>query len=98
AAARGRIVSYWKYRSLPYPEPGIRLIPQDALATCDVQLTTLQAELDEAVVELDRHFSELVAAARERLGTLFNPSDYPASLRGLFAVAWDYPAVEPPDY
>ena len=31
--------------SLPYPEPGIRLIRQDDIPTFTVQLTTLQAEL-----------------------------------------------------
>ena len=38
------------------------------------------------------------AAAAPRLGTLFNPGDYPATLVGLFGVRWDYPKIEPPDY
>ena len=84
--------------SLPYPEPGIRLIRQDDIATFDVQMTTLQAELDEAVTQLDQHFGELKAAARERLGRLYNSADYPDSLRGLFELEYDFPAVEPPDY
>jgi hypothetical protein len=50
------------------------------------------------VQNLDRHFGELKQAAAERLGSLFNPSDYPETLVGLFDVAWDFPAVEPPDY
>ena len=37
-------------------------------------------------------------AARQRLGSLYNPADYPASLEGMFAVSWDFPSVEPPDY
>jgi hypothetical protein len=49
-------------------------------------------------VRLDEHYAQLRAAARDRLGRLFNAADYPATLFGLFAVAWDYPAVEPPDY
>jgi len=32
------------------------------------------------------------------LGSLFNPTDYPTSLLGLFQVSWDYPALEPPEY
>ena len=36
--------------------------------------------------------------ACERLGSLFNPADYPDSLRSLFDVTWDFPNVEPPSY
>ena len=97
-AVRTRIVSYFKGISLPYPEPAIRLLRQDDIQTFDVQMTTLRSDLDEAVEKLDEHYSELREAARERLGTLFNEGDYPDSLRGLFAVEYDFPSVEPPDY
>ena len=97
-SVRGRVLATWKGITLPYPEPGIRLIRQDDIARFDVQLTTLRAELAEAVAQLDEHYSELQIAARERLGTLFNSADYPASLTGMFALDWDYPSVEPPDY
>ena len=95
---RNRILSLWKGLSLPYPEPGIRLIRQDDIQPFTVQLTTLKAELEEAVWRLDEHFAELKSAARQRLGRLFNSDDYPQSLRGLFDVSWDFPSVEPPDY
>jgi hypothetical protein len=95
---RGRAIAYWKGISLPFPEPGIRLIRQDDLAAVDVQLTSHKAELDEAVWRLDEHFDELKNAARRRLGRLYNPADYPESLRGLFDLAWDFPSVEPPAY
>lgn len=97
-AVRNRIVQYWKGVSLPYPEPGLRLIRQDDVQTLNVQLTTLRAELDDAVVLLDDEFDALKDAARQRLGSLYNAADYPASLRGLFAVEWDFPSIEPPDY
>lgn len=95
---RSRIVSLWKAMSLPYPEPGIRLIRQSQIETFNEQLTLLQQELAEAVAGLDEHYTELKSAARERLGSLFNPADYPASLQGMFQVAWDFPSVEPPEY
>ena len=95
---RGRLISYWKGISLAYPEPGIRLIRQDDIQTFSVHMTTLKAELEEAVQRLDEHFAELKTAARQRLGSLYNPADYPGSLRGLFGVEWDFPSVEPPDY
>lgn len=97
-AVKGRIISLWKSMSLPYPEPGIRLLRQDQIEMFNAQMESLKGELDEAVRQLDEHYAELKSAARGRLGSLFNPADYPASLLGLFQVAWDYPSVEPPDY
>ena len=43
-------------------------------------------------------YEEVKADARQRLGRLFNAADYPTEVRGLFAVAWDFPSVEPPSY
>jgi hypothetical protein len=97
-AVRNRAVSLWRGMSLPYPEAGIRLIRQDDIQSFDVQLTTLRQELDEAVSHLDAHYAELRSAARERLGRLYNPADYPESVRGLFKLEYDFPSVEPPDY
>jgi hypothetical protein len=97
-AVRGRMIAFWRGISLPFPDPGVRLIRQDDIARFDVQLTTLKAELAEAVADLEEHYTELRQAARDRLGRLFNPADYPPTLSGLFDVAWDFPSVEPPDY
>lgn len=95
---KGRIQSLWKAMSLPYPEPGLRLIRQDQIEAFNTQMEILQEELDEAVRQLDLHYAELKSAARQRLGTLYNAADYPESLRGMFQVSWDFPSVEPPDY
>jgi hypothetical protein len=97
-AVRGRACAYWKSLSLPFPEPGIRLIRQTDIGMLDMQMTTFKAELSEAVQDLAEHFDVLKSAARRRLGSLYNPADYPESLRGLFDVTWDYPSVEPPTY
>ena len=54
--------------------------------------------MHEAVHPLDERLERMKADARERLGSLFNVTDYPASLDGLFAVEWDFPSVEPSEY
>ena len=69
-AVRGKIAAYWKSLSLPYPEPGTRLIKQTEAEAFAQQMDDYRVELDNAVAELDRHFHELKRAARERLGTL----------------------------
>jgi hypothetical protein len=97
-AIRGKVDACWKGQSLPFPEPGVRLIKHDSVEGFAAQMTDFRAELDDAVANLDRHYGELKQAARERLGSLFNPSDYPDTLVGLFGLTWDFPNVEPPDY
>ncbi|MFI5379032.1 MAG: hypothetical protein ACHRHE_07040, partial [Tepidisphaerales bacterium] len=95
---RTRIQGYWRNLSLPYPEPGMRLIRQEDIQTFNEAMAGFKAELTAAVEELDRHFAELKDAARQRLGSLYNPADYPESLSGLFEVTWDFPSVQPPEY
>ena len=97
-AIRGAIQSYWRGVSLPYPEPGLRLIRQDRIGAFDDQLHMYREELADAVAALQDEYGALQQAARQRLGKLFCVSDYPASLTELFAVEWDFPSVEPPDY
>ncbi len=95
---RGQAIHFWKSVSLPYPEPGIRLIRQNQIADFDARISRFRRELEVAVEELDLYYDELRQAARDRLGDLFDVSDYPPTLIGMFAIEHDFPSVEPPDY
>ncbi len=95
---RGKVISFWKSMSLPYPESGIRLIRQDRIGGFTAQMREFQDELAESVSNLDRHYSELKNAARHRLGSLYNPRDYPESLSAMFGIEFDFPSVEAPQY
>jgi hypothetical protein len=95
---RSQTIAYWKEVSLPFPEPGIRLIRLDAIEEFNRKMALYQVQLEEAVRTLDQHYEELRNAARERLGELFDPADYPATLVGMFAIEHDFPSVEPPQY
>ena len=97
-AVRGKAQSYLKSLSLPYPEPGIRLIRQDRVEEFTDKMRGFQDELVEAVEALDRRYPELKATARQKLVNLYNPGDYPSTLTGLFGISYDFPSVEPPDY
>ena len=97
-AIRGKAQSYLKSLSLPYPEPGIRLIRQDRVEEFTDKMRGFQDELVEAVEALDRRYPELRATARQKLVNLYNPGDYPSTLTGLFGISYDFPSVEPPDY
>ncbi|MCE9534146.1 MAG: hypothetical protein K8T89_23965 [Planctomycetes bacterium] len=97
-AVRNQIGEYWRSISLPFPEPGLRLIQQERLDEFQEKMTGFKRELDAAVRDLDRHFDAMKSAARDRLGRLFNSNDYPSTLIGLFDVSWDFPSVQAPEY
>lgn len=97
-AVKGRATAYWRSLSLPYPEPGVRLIRRDQVAAFTATMADYQQELATAVGELDRQLESLKSAAQARLGRLFNASDYPASLTDQFELSWEFPSLEPPDY
>ncbi len=97
-SVRGQVESYWRSLTLPYPEPGVRLIKQGRVDEFVRRMAGYRADLEHAVAALDRHHAELKEAARHRLGSLYNDADYPETLVGLFGLAWDFPALEPPDY
>jgi len=71
---------------------------QDQIDDFNQRMRLYVQQLEECVDELNDHFSELKTLARNRLGSLFNESDYPSTLRGAFGISWDFPAVEPPNY
>ena len=97
-SVKSQATSYYKGVSLPFPEPGLRLIRQDHVDTIQNKMLSLQSELADAVVVLDAQFGELTTEARDRLGDLFDPTDYPTSLAGAFQIEWSFPTVEAPEY
>src|SRR5260221_120133 len=84
--------------TLPFTEPGVRLLRQSDIDSFVHNMEGLRGRLAEAEAELDSAYGEIKADARRRLGRLFNPKDYPEEVRGLFHVAWDFPSIEPPNY
>jgi hypothetical protein len=95
---RTRIINYWRGLTLPYVEAGVRLIRQSDIEAFVHTLEVFRGDLTEAEAGLNAAYAEIQGDARRRLGRLYNPSDYPPEVRGLFAVEWDFPAVEPPSY
>ncbi len=95
---RRRIVGEWKNATLPHPEVGVRLIKRDDIDAFTQRLDVLRNELKEAEQELNAHFDEIRLQAQQRLGDLYDESDYPRTLVGWFDVTWDFPSVDPPEY
>lgn len=95
---KNSIRHYWQSVTLPYVESGVRLLKRSSVAEFSARLEAYAAELAEAVTELDNVYSELLDEAQRRLGSLYNPADYPASLREAFSVSSDFPNLSAPDY
>ena len=95
---RTRVVNYWRGLTLPYTEPGIRLIRQSDVQPFVTTMGSSRGELVQAEADLNGVYGQIKADARTRLGRLYNPGDYPPEVRGLFNVEWDFPSVEPPSY
>src|SRR5262245_39735225 len=95
---RSRVVSYWKGLTLPYTEAGVRLIRQSDIPAFVRTMEDFREELTGAEADLNSVYGQIKEDSRQRLGRLFNPSDYPEQVRGLFGVDWEFPSVEPPGY
>lgn len=88
----------WESITLPYPEPGIRLIREDRVLSFNDRMVDYRSKLLQAVDNLDDVYYSLRVEASRSLGSLYNESDYPITLRGLFDVSWEFPNVTPPEY
>jgi hypothetical protein len=97
-SVRTRLVNYWRVVTLPYTDPGVRLLRQSDLEAFVHCMEGFRDELADGEVELNSVYDQLKTDARRRLGRLFNPADYPSEVQGLFGLEWDFPSVEPPSY
>lgn len=95
---RHRIGRFWRSLTLPYTEPGVRLIRQADIEAFVHTMEGFRDELVQGEQDLNAVYDEIQADARRRLGRLYNAADYPAEIQGLFGVVWDFPAIEPPSY
>jgi hypothetical protein len=97
-AIKSQAAGYWRSMTLPYPQDGIRLIKQSDVEAFETRMRSFREQLKAAEANLQLEYDTLKNAAREKLGSLFNSSDYPTSLEGVFDVKWEYPAVDAPNY
>jgi hypothetical protein len=98
AAVRSEASGYWRTVTLPFPESGIRLLPQNSLGLFANTMAGYREKLQEAVQELAAQYDAMKSEAQRRLGSLFNPSDYPQTLDGMFDLEVSYPTIDPPAY
>lgn len=95
---RQRATSYWRSMTVPYPEPGTRLIRRGQVDVFSRKMEEFADDLKSAAAKLQEKYEELRSRAAQQLGELFNPTDYPPSIGGEFGMEWDFPSVDPPEY
>jgi len=97
-AIRTKIANHWRGSTLPYTEPGVRLLRRSDIASFVAAMEEFRDELILAEAALDAVYDDIKNDARRRLGRLFDPRDYPTRVVGLFQIEWDFPSIEPPSY
>jgi len=98
ARVRSEASGYWRAGTLPFPEAGLRLLPQAKLPAFDARMAQYRQELSDVARELSSQYDTIKSEAERRLGTLYSASDYPTALDGLFDLEVTYPTIEPPAY
>jgi hypothetical protein len=90
--------AYWKSMTLPYVEPGVRLLRHDLVLEFEQTMRRISESLTPSLENLQANLGEIREQAQQELGTLFNAQDFPNDVRGLYRIAWNYPNTEPPNY
>ena len=83
--------------SLPFPEPGVRLIPREQIDRSTARDDRLPRRAGRAVGCLDDHYSEL-KDGRSPVWAACSTHRLPALAAGMFGLEWDFPSTEPPEY
>lgn len=96
---KSRIQALWRENTLPWIEPGCRLMQKILLESFQKDIFQPEKEaLLAAVKNLNDRWPEILEDAPQRLGKLYCAQDYPKTLEGLFDVYLGFPNLEPPGY
>jgi hypothetical protein len=97
-ALRGEAREVWVRSTLPYVEPGVRLLRRDRVGEMAATFAATHGQVCEAADVLQAQRGRLLSEAEERLGSLFSVGDYPETFANAFGLDVTFPNVEPPDY
>lgn len=95
---RRTATQYWQDQTVPYPEPSVRLLRKSQVDPFVHRMNELKGELAKAAEGLQEAWEQLREQARQELGELFCEDDYPEDVSCEFALEWDFPAIQPPEY
>jgi len=79
-----------KKQALPFPISGLNLVPKEQISAIENQLQDLRHEFNANVRMFMRNYATARSEAREALGDLFDPLDYPIDPADRFSFHWQY--------
>lgn len=92
------ITGYFKHSTVPFPEPGVRLLPMDKLEAFEKFMDEQREAMREAAEDLQDSYDQVRDKARQDLGQLFDDSDYPTDIASQFSVSNNVENLAPPDW
>lgn len=95
---QSRVKDYWHSNTLPWVDPGIRLLKRTDLQTFTETMDHFSLDLEAAAQTFGEHYEEVLQEARSMLGPLWHRSDYPQHTTGLFGLSYSFPNLAPPSY
>ena len=82
--------------ALPFPIASVHLVPKENLEMIDEQLQLFKDKFWEQFYEFEAIYGDALDEASEKLGSLYNESDYPTDIRSKFNFEWRYVALTVP--
>jgi len=73
----GNSRTYHYYNTMPWSDSGLRLLTTPMFFDYNKRMTEAEAEFNRLVAEFVEDYDNMIARAHSKLGTLFNPEDYP---------------------
>lgn len=79
--------------TLPWQDDGTRLLPNALFMEYSNAMAQLRRSFEAEVQTFCQRYPELVQAARQRLGSMYRPEDYPVDVQGRFSVQIQFTPV-----
>lgn len=92
---KSNIEQYWKEKTIPYVEDGVRLLPKSYAAEFDATMKQFDQQLLTHAQNVGNDRDLIIGEARTRRGAAFREADYPQDLAILFSLEWSFPALAP---
>ena len=85
-AAAGRIRQVVYEKTLPWTDEGLRVLPVPSVESFGEELGAAIADFNAAVTAFEEGYVDMRAAAKGRLGDMFDPNEYPDEIASKFSV------------
>jgi hypothetical protein len=86
----GQARAFVKKHALPFPINGLQLVPKESISYIESNLQEYEHMFNSDVQRFIFHFEDAITEARQVLGDIFDPLDYPTDVQERFGFSWQY--------